>query len=120
MIEESNELPGAADDAAVEQQIQTKGLSAPRITPDQIDAMMHRVLFAGGQVPGTTTTIMHAFLDSVFYLGTAHSACVSPENFDEELGVQIAQRKLQALVRDKLWELEGFRLYCELNQTQPA
>lgn len=38
------------------------------------------------------------------------SACVSPENYDEEAGIDICLSKIM----DKLWELEGYRLQCEL------
>ena len=34
------------------------------------------------------------------------SACVSPENYDEELGVDICLDK----IADKIWELEGYKL----------
>lgn len=34
------------------------------------------------------------------------SACVSPENYDEEIGVHICLDK----IADKIWELEGYRL----------
>lgn len=37
-------------------------------------------------------------------------ACVSPENYDEEMGVDICLNK----IANKLWELEGYRLQEEL------
>jgi hypothetical protein len=89
---------------------------APHVSLAQIEEIAKRVMFVGGHMPDTTVTVMHALLDGVFYLGSAHSACVSKENFDEEQGIDIAQRKLSALVRDKLWELEGYRLYCDSQQ----
>lgn len=42
------------------------------------------------------------------------SACVSPENYDEELGIEICLNKIKA----KLWELEGYRLQCELYEEE--
>lgn len=104
-----------AADAAIEQKIQDLGLTAPRITQEQIEKLAERVQFVGGAFDGTTTTVIHAFLDGTFYLGSAHSACVSPENFNAELGMEIASKKLSAQVWDKLWELEGWRLYREMN-----
>ena len=34
------------------------------------------------------------------------SACVSPENYDEKIGMEICLKK----IKDKVWELEGYRL----------
>lgn len=102
-------------DALVEMQIKAKGLTAPRITVEDIDALMGRVTCVGSVISGTTVTAMHAFLDEKFLLCSTHSACVSPENFDEEIGIYVARDKLVPLVREKLWELEGYRLYRELN-----
>ena len=34
------------------------------------------------------------------------SACVDPENYDEDMGVEICMKKIV----DKVWELEGYRL----------
>lgn len=105
-----------ASDASVEELIQAKGLTAARITPADIEALMDRVDCIGSVIPDTTTTVVHAFLDERFYLGTTHSACVSPENFDEQIGLKIAREKMVALVKDKLWEMEGYRLYMSQQQ----
>ena len=43
---------------------------------------------------------------------TGESACVSPENFDAEIGRQIARRKAV----DKVWQLLGFRLQDSLSR----
>lgn len=109
------------NDQAVEQEIQVKGLTAPRITPGQINELMERVIFYVVVPEGTTSTFAHAYLDGKFHLATGHSACVSPENFDAEIGQKIAMSKAEALAKDKLWELEGYRLYaCITDNTQPA
>lgn len=101
-------------DAAVEAQIQAKGLTTgPRVTPEQVDAWMERVAIMCAQIPGTTTMVAHALLDGTFYLGTTFSACVSPENFDENLGMDIASRKCIDMVREKAWELLGYELYSQ-------
>ena len=90
----------------------------PTITQEQINALLERVQCIGSHIEGTTTTLLHAFLDDRFYLGSAHSACVSVENFNEEKGLQIARDKLFAQITDKLWELEGYRLYQELTEIE--
>ena len=108
-------------DQSIEQEIQAKGLNAPRITPEYINYLMKRVIFIIVVPEGTTSTFAHAYLDGKFHLATGHSACVSPENFDAEIGQKIAMNKAEAMAKDKLWELEGYRLYaCLTDSTQPA
>jgi hypothetical protein len=100
-----------ATDAAIEAAIVAKGLTAARVTPDDIDELMTRVVYTGEVAPGTTSTFIHAFLDGTFYLASGHSACVSPENFDAAIGAQIAKGNAQTKAREKLWELEGYALF---------
>lgn len=38
------------------------------------------------------------------------SACVDPMNYNEAMGVAICIEK----IKNKLWELEGYKLQCEL------
>lgn len=99
------------DDQAVEQEIQAKDLNAPRITPEDIEALAGDVVYVVEQPSGTTSTFCHAYLYGSFYLASGHSACVSPANFDAELGMRIATKKARESARDKLWELEGYRLF---------
>ena len=103
-------FPAPTTGAALEAEIQAKGLTAPRVTPDQIDAMMARVTYRSAGFEGTTSMIVAAFLDDGFYLGCGHSACVSKENFDSEIGFKIAKGNAEKVARDKLWELEGYAL----------
>jgi hypothetical protein len=78
-----------SDEAAIESEIQRKGLNAPRLTPDAIDAQIvgedyHRF-------PGTTMTVCCLTLANGFNV-TGESAAASPSNFDEEIGRTIARR----------------------------
>lgn len=98
-------------DEQMEQEIQDKGLEAPRVTLDQIKEMMTRVQYVFEQPEGTTSTFAHAFLNGDFYLATGHTACVSKENFDVSLGIKYAQEEAAQKAQDKLWELEGYNLY---------
>ncbi|RQO63151.1 hypothetical protein DBR47_00835 [Paucibacter sp. KBW04] len=102
------------NDQAIEQEIQTKGLTAPRVTKEHIDFMMGRVTYVGGRVEQTTSTVVHAFLDGNFLLASGQSACVSPENFNAELGFKMAQAQAEAKARDQLWLLEGYALRTRL------
>lgn len=98
------------NDQQIEQEIQAKGLTAPRITPEHIDALMARVVYIGGRVGDTTSSIVHAFLDGKFLLASGHSACVSAENFDAELGAKMARSQACTKAREHLWLLEGYAL----------
>ena len=101
-------------DESIENMILEKGLTAPRITPADIEALVSRVGHTY-EVQGTST-FCHGFLDGKFYLASGHSACVSPENFDEGVGRAIAFSNMGLAMRNKLWELEGYALYKELNK----
>lgn len=102
------------DEYEVESLIRDNGLTAPRITPAQIDALIADMYIHAYVVPGTTTTVAAAFLPNGFCLGTAISACVDPRNFNAEIGKKIAVDKVTAVARDKLWEVEGYALKKEL------
>lgn len=99
------------DDAAVEAEVKARGLdAAPRVTKEQIEALMERVQYVGGRVEQTTSTVVHAFLDGDFLLASGHSACVSAENFNAELGFRMARGQAELKARDQLWAFEGYAL----------
>lgn len=95
----------------VENNIQAKGLNAPRLTPELIDATIVGEQFY--VFPGTTTTVCCLTLKNG---GTviAESACISPANFNEEIGRDIAKRN----AREKIWSLEGYLLRQRLFEQQ--
>lgn len=90
-------------DDEVEQEVQAKGLTAPRVTPDEVDQTITTRQFH--VFPGTTVTVCALTLRNGFVI-TGESACASPENFDKELGRKIAFGN----ARDKIWQLEGYAL----------
>ena len=127
------------NDQAIEQEIQTKGLTAPRVTPDDVEANIAAEFYftATDGVNGAATrnggyvepycirheddaaeptlsrlTICVILLQNGFTV-TGESACASPENFDAELGRKIARQNAVA----KIWPLMGYalreRLYRE-------
>lgn len=102
------------NDKSIEQEILEKGLTAPRVTLDQIDKLCGS-LFAKYEQHGTST-FCHGFLDDKFYVASGHSACVSLENFDEGLGRRIAFENMVKTARNKLWELEGYSLYKKMKE----
>lgn len=102
-------------EAALEREIQS--MTAPRVTPAQIDALMARVEYSFDVCPhGSTLTFAHAFLDGTFWLATGRSACVSPKVYDEEKGRELAQQAAERAARDALWDYEGYVLRDRLNR----
>lgn len=91
------------DEAQIEAEIQVKGLNAPRLTPDLIDAAIHSEQYH--VFPGTTLTVCAMTLRNG-YIVTGESAAASPENFNQEIGRKIARDN----ARNKIWGLEGYLL----------
>lgn len=95
------------NESAIEQEIQGKGLTAKRITPDMLDAEVVREQFHVFE--GSCLTVCCLTLKNGFTV-TGESACASPDNFDAEIGMKIAHSN----ARDKIWPLLGFRLRDQL------
>jgi len=87
----------------IEEEIVEKGLNAPRLTPDLINDTIKEAYYH--IVPNTSLTICVLTLHNGFHV-TGESAAASIENFDKELGEEIAY----ANARDKIWTLEGYLL----------
>jgi hypothetical protein len=91
------------NDQQIEAEIQAKGLNAPRLSPEKIDAV---ILSESYHVfPGTALTVCCLTLRNGFAV-TGESSAVSLANFDAELGRKIARQH----ARDKIWALEGYLL----------
>ncbi len=97
-------------EAAVEQEIQQKGLGAPRLTPQLIDEAIAGEAYH--VFPGATVTVCCLTLKNG-YTVIGESACASPENFNEELGRKIARDN----ARNKIWALEGYLLRQRLHES---
>ncbi len=91
----------------IEREIQSKGLNAPRLTPNHIDSVIGSTHYV--VVPNTTLTICTIILKNGFCV-TGTSAAASPENFDKQIGQSIAFTN----ARNKIWELEGYLLKQKL------
>lgn len=119
------------NEAALEQEIQAKGLNAPRLTPSLIDSVIVGEYFFtaedgvkeafSSQDEITRLTGYHGelslmtFCVLVFKNGftvTGESACASPENFNAEIGRKIARDN----ARNKIWLLEGYLLRQRLHE----
>lgn len=110
------------DDGAIEQEIQAKGKTAPRITPADIEAnIVGEWYFTAADGAGTILGREGAPYNFPEALGlltfcvlvlrngftvTGESACASPENFDAEIGRKIAR----ANAVNKIWPLMGYQL----------
>ncbi len=101
-----------ASEASIEAEIQTKGLNAPRLTPDKIDAQITGETYH--VFPGTTMTICLLTLRNGYHV-TGESAAASPENFDTAIGKRIARDN----ARNKIWALEGYALRNALSGRAP-
>jgi hypothetical protein len=91
------------NEQTIEAEIQSKGLNAPRLTPEHIDNCIYSHQYH--VFPGTTLTICAITLRNGFIV-TGESAAASPENFDEAIGRKIAFDN----ARNKIWALEGYLL----------
>ena len=102
------------NEQAIEEEIQAKGLNAPRITPNDIEANIAGEYFftadqATKDCPQFDQLRLLTFCVLVLRNGftvTGESACASPENFDAELGRKIARQN----AINQMWLLMGYAL----------
>ncbi len=116
----------------IEQQIQAKGLTAPRVTPADIEAEIASEHYftaeqgyqaamkakfpdlaeVGNGFPNSALGLLTFCVLTLRngFTVTGESACASPENFDAEIGRKIAR----ANAVNKVWPLMGFRLRDKL------
>ncbi len=98
-----------ANSQAIEKEIQAKGLNAPRLNPDMIEATIVGEYYH--VFPGTTMTVCALKLRNGFIV-IGESAAASPENFHKEIGRKISRQKAWS----KIWALEGYLLRDRLAQ----
>lgn len=121
------------DDAGIELAIQAKNLTAPRVTPADVEAQIvsehyftagmgvlgaaqwgaDRVEINGGDwsVRSSLDTLTFCVLTlQNGYVVTGEAFCVSPENFDVQIGRRIAREN----ARNKIWPLLGYMLREQL------
>ena len=116
----------------IQQEIEAKGLTAPRVTPADIEAEIAsehyftaaqgmRAAFEEGGLPARDLkyeplellTFCVLVLKNGFTV-TGESACASPANFDEEIGRKIARQNAV----NKIWPLLGFSLRDAIHEGQ--
>ena len=112
----------------IEKCIQEGGFTAPRVTPDDIEANITSEFYftasdgvegASGHRPNSvragTALGLLTFCVLVLRNGftvTGESACASPENFNAELGRKIARKNAV----EKIWPLMGYELRSKLSK----
>ena len=120
----------------IQQEIEAKGLHAPRITPADIEANIKAEIFftaldGASEAAGDARSHHNRVKDDADvadvhqalrlltfcvlvlkngFTVTGESACASPENFNAEIGRKIARENAVA----KMWPLLGFRLRDKL------
>lgn len=126
----------------LEQEIQAKGLTAPRVTPANIDDTIMSISYftalqgvlgeAASNCNDATPLCDVIYLDgtdeekSLSWLTfcvlvlkngftvTGESACASPENFNKEIGRKVALEN----AKSKIWALEGYLLKQRLSEAK--
>lgn len=93
----------------IEQEIQDKGLNAPRLTPDMIDDTIVDEYYH--IIPSMALTLCVLSLKNGFTV-TGETTAISVANFDEALGRKVAREN----ARKKVWALEGYLLKEKLFQ----
>jgi hypothetical protein len=115
----------------IEQEIQAKCLTAPRVTPADIEEnIISEVYFTAREGALAAEGVNLGQLDHVAlgllticilvlrngFTVTGESACASPENFDAALGRKIARQNAVA----KVWSLMGYELKQRLHDLVKA
>ena len=115
------------NDKSIEQEIQDKGLTAPRITPGDVERNIRSEFYftAGegvlgqsqmGTKPAGNADSLNRLTFCVLVLAngftvTGESACVTKENFDAEIGKKVARQNAIT----KIWPLMGYELTQRLH-----
>ena len=119
----------SVNDKSIEQEIKAKGLTAPRVTPADLQANIASAHYFIASDAIQHPSSVHEHAQEGWYLGstqllticviqlrngftvTGESACASPENFDAELGRKIARQNAE----QKIWPLMGYALKQQLH-----
>ena len=115
-------------DPGIEREIQAKGLTAPRVTPADIEAeiVFEAYFTAADGVRGATPNGLRSYVPDPShklltfcvltlrngFTVTGESACASPENFDADVGRKVAREA----AKQKLWPLLGYELKTRLHE----
>ena len=91
------------DENELEEELNKKGLNAPRLCPADIDNVIVSKTFTN--LPSGKCMICEITLKNGFTV-RGESACVSPANFNQEIGEKISFED----ARSKIWGFEAYLL----------
>ena len=125
----NTEVYMSTTDESIEQEIQAKGLTAPRVTPADIEANIaseHYFTAEDGVVgeermrpedyfyakidPQLSLLTFCVLVLRNGFTVTGESACASPENFNADIGRRVARESAV----NKVWPLMGYELRSNL------
>ena len=92
-----------SNDETIEAEIQAKGLTAPRLTPADIHAVIVGETYT--VLPSGKCLVCELTLRNGFTV-RGESSAVSRANFDREIGEKISRQRAV----DQIWPLEGYLL----------
>lgn len=114
----------------IENEIKSKGLTAPRVTPDDLKDNIASVFYFTAKDGAIRTMpddfVYHTYEEALSLLTfcvivlkngftvTGESACASPDNFDPEIGKKIARQNAE----QKIWPLMGYELKSKIKKGQ--
>ena len=98
----------------LELELQAKGLTAPRVTPTDLDAAIAKVEYH--RLPGTNVTVCMITLQNGFTTTGINHGSVDLRNYNEKLGQEMAYKQ----ARNQLWPLLGYALKTQLKLVEEA
>lgn len=105
------------DDSAIEQEIQAKGLTAPRVTPTDLDHnIVHTEIVKHVSPSGQVLRWAVLTLQNGYSVAGKPSASVSNESDNAEIGEKVAVTN----ARNELWPLMGYALKQRLHDEKQA
>jgi hypothetical protein len=84
------------------------------VTREQIEAILEASLFYDRSM-GVKSTVVVCILPNGFEI-VESSSCVDATNYDHSVGIRICKER----IANKVWQLEGYRLQCELAAAEKA
>jgi len=93
----------------IEKKLQDKGLNAPRLNPNKIDAVIMGESYS--VLPSGKCMICELTLINGFTV-LGKSACVSKDNFDYRIGQEISRED----ARNKIWGFESYLLQQRIHE----
>ena len=108
------EAPAQVGETASAAPLSFGKLEGDKIDPSHIDTLVQGLEYTFVVFPETNRTECAALLrqgEKVWVVATGFSSCVDKANFDAEKGQAYAKKMAEAQAREKLWELEGWRLW---------